>query len=376
MYNRTDWKVNDIITSLKMNNLEEGVSEALHESVKLFGAIGDGVTDDTKAIQSAIDNVHSQGGGTVYIPAGTFVITKHLKFYANMTLEGASQEATIIKQTGDEGHLSGTDASNSSIRNITFLGMGIDTGTGGVGFGRLNNDNTEALNIMNVTIKDCASGLSVSTPITSTFTNVRVQGIADSAFSFYGSGTSVVMSNCYALTCTKAGFNLDQLNYSVLLGCAAEVCGIGYNLTNNCNNVSLIGCGAEDQIPRGNDYPGVDFQVSGGVGNSLVSCYSRNNEHAGIILKGSGGTIIMGYREIGNTDIGLQGDENVTGLTLVGNNISGSVTLHPGTISMTGPTSSRPTNALYEGLSFYDTTLKKVTYYTGSGWVDAIGAAV
>ena len=33
-----------------------------------FGAVGDGVTDNTAAIQRAID-----AGGVVYIPAGTFV---------------------------------------------------------------------------------------------------------------------------------------------------------------------------------------------------------------------------------------------------------------------------------------------------------------
>jgi hypothetical protein len=41
-------------------------------NVQGFGAKGDGVADDTRAIQAAIDHVASQGGGTVYIPAGTY----------------------------------------------------------------------------------------------------------------------------------------------------------------------------------------------------------------------------------------------------------------------------------------------------------------
>lgn len=40
--------------------------------VRTFGAKGDGVTDDTAAIQRAIDAADSAGGGTVFIPEGIF----------------------------------------------------------------------------------------------------------------------------------------------------------------------------------------------------------------------------------------------------------------------------------------------------------------
>lgn len=42
-------------------------------NVRLFGAVGDGVADDTAALQAALDAA-SAVGGTVYIPAGTFLI--------------------------------------------------------------------------------------------------------------------------------------------------------------------------------------------------------------------------------------------------------------------------------------------------------------
>ncbi|HEY3248400.1 MAG TPA: right-handed parallel beta-helix repeat-containing protein [bacterium] len=44
-------------------------------SITSTGARGDGLTDDTSAIQRALDAVGSAGGGTVTIPAGTFRVT-------------------------------------------------------------------------------------------------------------------------------------------------------------------------------------------------------------------------------------------------------------------------------------------------------------
>jgi len=44
-------------------------------SVKDFGAVGDGVTDDTVAINTAIDSV-STYGGTVYFPTGEYLVSK------------------------------------------------------------------------------------------------------------------------------------------------------------------------------------------------------------------------------------------------------------------------------------------------------------
>lgn len=41
--------------------------------VRAYGAVGDGVTDDTTALQAALAAAGSAGGGTVVVPAGTFL---------------------------------------------------------------------------------------------------------------------------------------------------------------------------------------------------------------------------------------------------------------------------------------------------------------
>jgi hypothetical protein len=77
-------------------------------SVKDFGAVGDGVTDDTAAIQAALDTISNtplttafkQGGRTLYFPEGTYIISSPLVVKSvNTILQGEGSAATIIKAT-------------------------------------------------------------------------------------------------------------------------------------------------------------------------------------------------------------------------------------------------------------------------------------
>lgn len=341
-----------------------------------YGAKGDGTTDDTVAIQNALNAVHVAGGGWVLFPTGKFLITAVLTVYSNTTLQGAAQNATTIIQNGTQAHVHGKDVSYVTIRDMTFQGPGMDASWGGgIGFDRETNGNTEAINFENITISGIVgNGLSINCPITSIFTNVKVVGIVGDGFWFYGSGTSVTMNSCYAITCTQAGYNLDQLNYSTLNSCAVEVCGIGFYLTGICNNVALIGCGAEDEIHRNDDYPGIDYKIAGGVGNTLISCYSRNNVDTGILVTG-GNLTIIGYRQIGTCPNSVVVDSDAQ-VELISSVLSSVASLPVGSVGQAGPTNNRPTTNLYSGYQYFDTTLKRPVWYDGEVWCDATGTIV
>ena len=47
--------------------------------VKAFGAVGDGVADDTQKIQQAINAAGANGGGTVFFPQGKYRVTVSLQ---------------------------------------------------------------------------------------------------------------------------------------------------------------------------------------------------------------------------------------------------------------------------------------------------------
>jgi hypothetical protein len=66
-------------------NVEAKLAQTV--SVQDFGAVGNGVADDTLAIQAAIDYVNSIGGGTVYL-TGEHFVTDSIVMKANVRLSG------------------------------------------------------------------------------------------------------------------------------------------------------------------------------------------------------------------------------------------------------------------------------------------------
>jgi hypothetical protein len=57
-------------------------------SVKDFGAVGDDVTDDTAAIIAAIAYLDGIGGGSLYFPAGTYLVSSELRISNGVRLIG------------------------------------------------------------------------------------------------------------------------------------------------------------------------------------------------------------------------------------------------------------------------------------------------
>jgi parallel beta-helix repeat protein len=92
-------------------------------SVKDFGAVGDGVTNDTTAVQAAINAASAVGGSTVIFPAGVYACTQ-LTLPSYVTLLGTGG---TIKTFGSLAFqiLLAANATRFAILNLTFDSPGI-----------------------------------------------------------------------------------------------------------------------------------------------------------------------------------------------------------------------------------------------------------
>ncbi|WP_132054603.1 Ig-like domain-containing protein [Pseudocnuella soli] len=66
-------------------------------NVKNYGAKGDGVTDDTKAITSVIALAKNNPGATLYFPAGTYIVNGIMEAHSNNRWQGEGRDRTFIK---------------------------------------------------------------------------------------------------------------------------------------------------------------------------------------------------------------------------------------------------------------------------------------
>ncbi len=129
--------------------LSTGISATpIFYNIKDFGARGDGIILDTKAINDAIDAASLAGGGTVYFPAGTYLsFSIHLKNHITIFLDAGSvlvaADSTAIGKYDDaepnafdkyqdygHSHWHNSLIWGENLEDISILGPGIINGKG------------------------------------------------------------------------------------------------------------------------------------------------------------------------------------------------------------------------------------------------------
>lgn len=135
------------------NPLADAIERSLNDkladiiSAKDFGAKGDGVTDDSIAVQSIINTLSAQGGGVIYFPKGIYRLNVVLKKYVSLvgaswgTVRGLgvsgstiNRWVTTFKAAGPGFVVDTLEEAGGSvgINGIDFIGLGANVVGGGV----------------------------------------------------------------------------------------------------------------------------------------------------------------------------------------------------------------------------------------------------
>lgn len=144
------------------------VSETV--SVKDFGAVGDGVVDDTAAIQSAI--AATQGsGGRLFFPPGTYMVSS-LSISGSLQVNGCGPLAVVKQKPGVTGNIFNITGTGT---NVMFSNMTFDGNSSGQSAQSINSTiHSTAIggtlaDIFSLVVQDCEFR-------DSTYAAVRVQG--------------------------------------------------------------------------------------------------------------------------------------------------------------------------------------------------------
>jgi len=125
-----------LTTTTSFSNIDEfmGPFSSWANLKTLYGAKGDGITDDTQAIQNALNDLGKSGKPSVlYLGAGTYKITQTLNLTQarNVSIIGASPDSVNISWAGSSGGtmLNFQNSASTALERISFNGNNI-AGTG------------------------------------------------------------------------------------------------------------------------------------------------------------------------------------------------------------------------------------------------------
>ncbi|MFE9906404.1 glycosyl hydrolase family 28-related protein [Streptomyces achromogenes] len=300
-------------------------------NIRDFGAQGDGVTDDSAAIQAAVTAAAAVGGGTLYVPAGRF-IANAVTWASGVNAIGAGPRVSILQSTDpNKDCIVGTDIGSVTLERLQLSGPGRGFGSA-VRFTRFSGPSTPSVTLRDMLIQSWGGdGIYCHQLANTVLHRVRVRTCGGVGAHLQApqdtilGGASVSLTAVSVEGCVTGGIWLENMAYSNLNACAVQQSPVGYRL-DTCTGISLTSCGAE-QCTTG-------MEVYGGKGITATGFTTKASDGTSVWLTNSAaGVVLAGVTEVApgsgattclRTDAGTV--STVLGLTAVKpNSLSGTV---------------------------------------------------
>lgn len=301
-------------------------------SVKDYGAVGDGTTDDTTAIQSAMAN-----GGVVYFPKGTYKVTTVLiTGVNNLTVRAESATFTSVY---------GSVFCFTSCNDFIWSGGVINSGNGTnpaysstAPLVVASNFTVFTSNRVQVSNLQCNNGSTNSYPCITAwvvgqgqFNNNQCNKGGDNSIWFFGCFHMVASNNVITNQLAGRGICFQQVNYGAMTGNVTQGGkGEAYNV-HGSSNIAITGNSVSDLAPDTavlgfSSGIGVEWDenatattIAAAVADPLLynNVFSRNITISGNTISGTDFGVRVGNNQgISSTNYGNQGQ-----VVIDGNNI-------------------------------------------------------
>lgn len=334
------------------SNKNKDVFGSILYNVKAYGAKGDGVTDDTTKIQSAIDAAAAAGGGIVKFPPGIYLNTGLSITSNNITIQGSGEGITTLRYKSNASGLIGISAISKSKVGVEQLSIDM-----------INPIGVDAFQAA-ILFKDCSDCFYNNVGVTGQWSShgLRMEGCTRGDII---ECTLAAVTSPYATGSTRKAISIGSSSTPVrsteikIIDCTIKDC-VGGNIIDAIGVADSDNVTISQNICYNNDY-GINTQSCSGMVINTNQCH--NNTQIGIDLSnGCTNSIVDGNTCYSNGNDGIRHWGNTTQgaeRTIFSNNVcynNGTIDALSAGIRLSDQNVSFPSkNNIINGNQCYDT---------------------